>query len=378
MLPYACQPPGWHLFFWDRQPIRSLMPFKRRIRCPSSGVVATVLVALIALGLSACGGPFPQSTLDPASGFSSELHDLFGTIFWWAVFVFVVVETLLVYTVIRFRSRPGSEGEPKAVHGHTALEIAWTLAPAVILVFIAVPTIRTIFRVEGTPEAGALEVEVIGHQWWWEYRYPELGIVTANELHLPVGRPVSLSMTSADVIHSFWAPRLGGKRDVIQGRTTRLALTPDSVGMFMGQCAEYCGSSHANMRLRVYVDTEEDFDAWVAQQLTPPPPLDSLEGLIRRGAEIFSSIREPANHSCMVCHKVEGLTFGAIGPELTHVASRETIAGGILPNTAEGLRRWLTDPPGEKPGELLGRSMPKIDLSEEEINALIAYLQSLR
>ncbi len=354
------------------------MHLRRRFRRRSFRVVATGLVALTALGLSACSGPFPQSTLDPVTGFSAELSDLFGTIFWWAVFVFVVVEALLVYTVIRFRSRPGQEGEPKHVHGHTALEIAWTLAPAVILVFIAVPTIRTIFMVDGTPEAGALEVEVIGHQWWWEYRYPELGIVTANELHLPVDRPVALVMTSADVIHSFWAPRLGGKRDVIQGRTTRLAFTPDSVGMFMGQCAEYCGASHANMRLRVYVDTPEGFDAWVAQELTPPPPLDSLDGLVRRGAEVFSGIREPANHSCLVCHKVEGLTFGAIGPDLTHVGSRATIAGGILPNTADGLRRWLRDPPGEKPGELLGRSMPKIDLTDEEIDALVAFLQSLR
>jgi cytochrome c oxidase subunit 2 len=354
------------------------MPLRRHFLGRSARVVATGFVALAALGLSACSGPFPQSTLDPTSGFGTELHDLFGTIFWWAVFVFVVVETLLVYTVIRFRSRPGQEGEPKHVHGHTTLEIAWTLAPAVILVFIAVPTIRTIFMVDGTPEAGALQVEVIGHQWWWEYRYPELGIVTANELHLPVDGPVSLSMTSADVIHSFWAPRLGGKRDLIQGRTTRLALTPDSVGMYMGQCAEYCGTSHANMRLRVFVDTEDDFDAWVAQQQTTPPPPDSLEGLVRRGAEVFSGIREPANHSCLVCHTVQGLTFGAIGPNLTHVGSRTTIAGGILPNTPEGLRRWLSNPPGEKPGELLGRSMPKIDLSQEEIDALVAFLQSLR
>lgn len=354
------------------------MYLRRQFKCRSSRVVAKGLAALAALGLSACSGPFPQSTLHPTSSFSTELHDLFGTIFWWAMFVFVVVETLLVYTVIRFRSRPGQVGEPKHIHGHTVLEIAWTLAPAVILVFIAVPTIRTIFMVDGTPEAGALQVEVIGHQWWWEYRYPELGIVTANELHLPVNRPVSLSMTSADVIHSFWAPRLAGKRDVIQGRTTRLALTPDSVGMFMGQCAEYCGTSHANMRLRVFVDTEEDFNTWVAQQLVAPPPIDSLEGLVRRGAEVFSGIREPANHSCLVCHTVEGLTFGAIGPNLTHVGSRTTIAGGILPNTAEGLRRWLSNPPGEKPGELLGRSMPKIDLTDEEIDALVAFLQSLR
>ena len=352
-----------------------LRTFKQRC---SAKAVAVGLATFAAFGLSACSGPFPQSTLDPVSGFSNDLADLYSTIFWWAVFVFVVVEALLVYAVIRYRARPGQEGEPRHVHGHTALEIAWTLAPAVILVFIAVPTIQTIFKVDGTPDEGALEIEVIGHQWWWEFKYPEYGIVTANELHVPVGRPVAFTMTSADVIHSFWLPRLGGKRDVIQGRTTRLALTPDSVGEYMGQCAEYCGSSHANMRARAFVETQADFEAWVERQLTNPPPIDSLDGLVQRGAQVFTSIREPANHSCIVCHRIEGLSYGAIGPNLTHVGSRTTIAGGILPNTADGLRRWLRDPPGEKPGEMLGRSMPKIDLTEEEIDALVAYLQSLR
>ena len=354
------------------------MELRRRKQRYSPMAVAAGLTTFAAFGLGGCSGPFPQSTLDPASGFSADLADLYGTIFGWAVFVFVVVEALLIYTVIKYRARPGQQGEPKQVHGHTALEIAWTLAPVVILIFIAVPTIETIFKVDGTPEAGALEIEVIGHQWWWEFKYPEYGIVTATELHLPVGRPVAFTMTSAYVIHSFWLPRLGGKRDVIQGRTTRLALTPDSVGVYMGQCAEYCGSSHANMRTLAFVDTQEDFDAWVQQQLTNPPPVAELEGLVQRGAAVFTSIREPANHSCLVCHRVEGITYGAIGPNLTHVGSRTTIAGGILPNTADGLRRWLSNPPGEKPGEMLGRSMPKIDLTAEEIDALVAYLQSLR
>jgi cytochrome c oxidase subunit 2 len=340
--------------------------------------VAVLLVAAAALSISACAGDYPQSTFDPVSGFSVRLSDLFTTIFWWAVVVFVIVEALLIYTVFKYRSKPGRDGEPKHVHGHTALEIAWTLAPAVILVFIAVPTIRTIFEVDGTPEPGALEIEVIGHQWWWEYKYPEYGIVTANEMHLPVGRPVSLTMTSADVIHSFWIPRIGGKRDVIQGRTTRLAFTPDSIGMFMGQCAEFCGDSHANMRARVFVEPADEFETWAQQQLRPVLSLDSLDGLVRRGAEAFTQIRDPANHSCIICHKAEPLAYGAIGPSLTHVGSRSTIAGGILPNTPEGLRRWLTNPPGEKPGDLPGRSMPKIDLTEEEIEALIAFLQSLR
>ncbi len=354
------------------------MEMRRRLSQYGKRSTVVVLVAIATLGIGACAGEYPQSTFDPASGFSAQLSGLFSTIFWWAVVVFVIVQGLLIYTVFKYRSRPGLEGEPKHVHGHTTLEIAWTLAPAIILVFIAVPTIKTIFEVDGTAEPGALEIEVIGHQWWWEFRYPEYGIVTANEMHLPVGRPVALTMTSVDVIHSFWIPRLGGKRDVIQGRTTRLALTPDSIGVFMGQCAEFCGPSHANMRTRAFVESATDFDAWTQQQLRPIAPLDSLGGLVRQGAEAFTKIRDPANHSCIICHKAEPLAYGAIGPSLTHVGSRTTIAGGILPNNPEGLRRWLTDPPGEKPGELPGRSMPKIDLTEDEIEALIAFLQSLR
>jgi cytochrome c oxidase subunit 2 len=271
--------------------------------------------------------------------------------------------------VVRYRERPTSK-EPKHVHGSTLLELAWTLAPAVVLVFIAVPTIQTIFETDGTPAEGALEIEVIGHQWWWEFRYPEFGITTANELHVPQGRPVALSMTSADVIHSFWVPKLGGKRDLMPRRTTRLAFTPDSLGDFYGQCAEFCGASHANMRFHVVVDGAAEFDSWVQQQQAPPVPADSLTDLARQGAELFAN---PAK-TCMACHTVQGITPGVLGPNLTHVGSRAMIASGILPNTEEGLARWLRDPVGEKPGSL----MPKPPLTEDEITALVAYLRSLQ
>lgn len=332
-----------------------------------------MLVSALAVSVAACG-PYPQSTLHPRSDLGTELSDLYMQIFWWAVLVFIIVESLLVYAVIRFRARPGQEGEPKQIYGHTALEIAWTVAPAVILVFIAVPSVQSIFRTSQPPPADALEVEVIGHQWWWEFRYPEYNLVTAGEMHIPVGRPVSLVMTSADVIHSFWVPRLAGKRDVILGRTNRLLFTADSAGVYLGQCAEYCGTSHGNMRFRTIVDAPADFDAWVQQQQTAPPPADSLTEIERRGVEAFTSVRTPASNSCIACHAIEGVSFGVLGPNLSHVGSRTTIAGGILPNTADGLRRWLTDPAGEKPGSL----MPNVDLSDAETDGLIAYLQSLR
>jgi cytochrome c oxidase subunit 2 len=326
------------------------------------GVAVTMLLVM----LSACGGEYPQSTLHPTADFGSEIDRLFMTIVWWALGVFVVVETALIVAIIKFRDRPGAP-VPKYVHGSTVLEISWTLAPAIVLIFIAVPTIRTIFRTDTTPPENALQVDVIGHQWWWEFRYPGLGIVTANEMRVPAGEPVTLVMTSQDVIHSFWAPKLGGKRDVMPGRTTRISFTPDSLGSFMGQCAEFCGASHANMRMRVIVEDSAGFAAWVAQERSAPPAEETLSGDVAAGLGVFRT------KGCIACHTVEGVAAGVLGPNLTHVGSRATIASGILPNTAEGLARWIRDPLGEKPGSL----MPPMPMTDEELSALVAYLQSL-
>ena len=326
------------------------------------------LLAAILLAATGCGGPFPQTTLAPRSDFGAQVDALFTGIFWWAVVVFAIVEGLLLFVVIRYRRRERG-GQPSALHGHTALEIGWTLAPALILVFIAVPTMRTIFATAARAPAGALRIEVIGHQWWWEYRYPDLGIVTANEMHLPVGRPVELEMTSADVIHSFWAPGLGGKRDVTPGRVTRIAFTADSLGEVAGQCAEFCGASHANMRLRVFVDSDSAFRAWVVRQqgeaAVPPPG-----SLAAQGRDDF------VRGACIACHTIAGVpqARGTVGPNLTHVGGRATLAGASLPNTAEWLRRWIHNAPSLKPGSL----MPATLLPEDELTALVAYLQSLR
>jgi cytochrome c oxidase subunit 2 len=328
---------------------------------------SNLLTALL-LAAAGCGGPFPQSTLAPKADFSLAVDQLFTTIFWWAVAVFVIVEGLLLFTILRYRRREGA-AEPKGLHGHTALEIGWTLAPALILVFIAVPTMRTIFATAGRAEAGALRVEVVGHQWWWEYRYPDLGIATANELHLPVGTPVQLDLTSADVIHSFWAPALGGKRDLTQGRTTQIAFTADSTGEYLGQCAEFCGASHANMRLRVFVQPDSAFQRWVAGQRAGPAALPR-GSVAERGRQLF------ARSACIACHTIEGLpqARGTVGPNLTHVASRTTLAGALFPNTTDYLRRWIVDAPALKPGSL----MPKLPLPDDDLSAMVAYLQSLR
>src|SRR5205823_6375917 len=287
-----------------------------------------------ALVMSGCGGPFPQSTLLPRSDFARATDVLFTDIFWWAAGVFLVVETLLVVTLIRFRHREG-RAAPKPTHGHTLLEIAWTLAPAAILVFVAVPTVRTIFATSGEAPADALKVDVIGHQWWWELRYPDLALVTANELHVPLGRAVQLSITSADVIHAFWAPPLGGKRDAIPGHVNRIAFRADRVGDYGGQCAEFCGASHANMRLRVVVDSDSGFGRWATVQLEgPAAPAPGT--IAERGKAVY------ARSACIGCHTIQGVSPGVIGPNLTHVGSRTTIASGLFPND----RAQLAQPNG--------------------------------
>ncbi len=331
------------------------------------------LLPVLAVGLllTACTGDYPQNSMAPKSDFARVIDDLFWTIIYWSIGVLVVVEALLVYALVRFRRRPG-QPVPAQVHGNTRLEIAWTLAPALVLASIAVPTVRTIFETQAPPAPEALQVQIIGHQWWWEVRYPQLNVVTANEVHLPVGRKVDFSITSADVIHSFWIPQLGGKRDANPGHTNRISLTPFEPGVYWGQCAEFCGASHANMGLRAVVQEPAQFDAWARAQQQPAPNVlvqPDADPLVKQGAQQFVA------SACLACHTIAGTPAqGKIGPDLTHVGSRKTIAAGLLDNTPENLARWLRNPPGVKPGAL----MPNLHLNEDAIKALVAYLGSLK
>jgi cytochrome c oxidase subunit 2 len=235
------------------------------------------VAALLPLVVLACGGDYPNSTFQPTTEFNREVTGLWNAMMLWGTVVFVIVESILVYTIIKYRRRPGAP-EPLRIHGNTALELTWTIAPALILVFIAVPTVRTIFKTQAKAPSSALQVEVIGHQWWWEFRYPDYGFATANELYLPYGRAVNFALRTADVLHSFWIPALSGKRDLISNRTNYLWFTPDSTGeaAFNGSCNEYCGASHANMRFRVFTVAATDFEKWTAQQKAnaafPPAP----------------------------------------------------------------------------------------------------------
>ena len=325
-----------------------------------------VLLALATLVLGACGGPFPQSAMDPASDFAWKLQDLFEGIFLWAVIVFVLVEGALIFAILRFRERPGGP-EPKATHGNTFLEISWTLAPALVLVLIAIPTIKTIWDVDRPARGESIVIEAIGHQWWWEFRYPDLGIVTANELHIPVGEQIDVRLTSADVIHSFWFPRLGGKRDVIPGHETQIWFTADSAGLYLGQCAEFCGLSHALMKMQLVAESPADFQAWAERQRADAVVTDSVS--FAEGSQAFMQ------GGCIACHAVRGtVAQGVLGPDLTHVGSRRRIAAGILENTPENMERWIKDSRGVKPGSLM--VVPELD--DETVRRIVAYLQSLK
>ena len=425
-------------------------------------VFTALLLGALALGLAACGGVYPNSTFTHNTEFNTATDALWDTLLLWGTGVFIVVEAGLVYTIFRFRRRPGGK-TPAQVHGNTALEITWTVIPALILIVIAVPTVRTIFQTQAKAAPDALQVQVIGHQWWWEFRYPQYGITTANELYLPTGRTVNFELKTADVLHAFWIPQLGGKRDLISNRSNFLWFTPNAdlpSSAWNGFCGEYCGQSHTNMKLRAYTITPDEFGKWVAHQQQPavfpvavaaplpaalapavagrvpvvqeasvtrdsaakaavtpvqvpawtfpkervdaefsatkptmpiPPGLAFDEALLaagdaERGRQIYS------RSSCIGCHVIKGnpMSMGVIGPNLTHVASRHTLAAGMYPNDARHLAYWIKNAPHLKPGSIMptiGKGL--VDpvrkntitmggLTDAEIADVVAYLQVLK
>lgn len=332
--------------------------------------ILTFTVLALAVTAVACGGEFPQSSLRPESDVAREIDTLFRGIFWWAMAVLVVVEGALITAMVRFRERPHA-AQPRPVHGNTMLEIGWTLAPAIILIFIGVPTMITLWRVDRPPPTSDIRIEVIGHQWWWEFRYPDLGITTANEMHVPVGKTVDLRLRSADVIHSFWFPRVAGKRDLVPGRENGLWFTPDSVGIYSGQCAEFCGTSHALMGMRLHVDSAEEFERWSVREKSDAAQAAErpADPAVAAGREIFFGAG-----GCISCHTIRGtVAAGILGPDLTHVGGRGTIAAGLLANTPENLAGWIENPHDFKPGNL----MLDMGLTSEQARQVAAYLLSL-
>jgi cytochrome c oxidase subunit 2 len=323
--------------------------------------------ASLYLVLAACAENAPQDTLEPKGEVARKIDNLIDPVFIVAGVVLLLVLGLVLTAIVKFRARPDSP-EPEQIHGNTRLEVGWTLAPALILLAVAVPTIATIFDLAKKPD-NAVNVTVIGHQFWWEYRYDDLGVVTANELRMPVGRPVQLTLLSDDVIHSYWIAPLAGKTDVVPGRQNTMSFSADAPGEYLGQCTEFCGDSHANMRAKAIAMLPADFDAWVAGQRAGA--VTAAAGTpAEEGALLF------AQKGCGGCHTVAGVSEGIIGPNLTHFATRTTFAGSIFDNNDTNLRRWLRDPQGEKPGNKM--IIPGAPLTPDEITKLIAYLNTLR
>jgi cytochrome c oxidase subunit 2 len=335
--------------------------------------------------LLAAGGQAAQdlSTFNPASPPAESIRSLSLLVLAITAFIFVVVEGVLITAIIRFRKR-GEDGmaEPPQVYGSQPIEIAWTVAPALIVMVIVLVTTRTLWEVNVKPPEqksgdNALFVTVIGRQWWWEFDYDHyngrpLGFITANELHIPasaedVARPVYLTLKSADVCHSFWVPRLAGKTDLLPGRTNQMWFQTSERGLFLGQCAEFCGPQHANMLLRVVVDSPADFDKWLENQQRPA--ID--DAALREDKTAFLA------QSCINCHRVRGTRAqGNYAPDLTHLMSRETLASGIIPNDRDGknLRAWIANPQAIKSGCL----MPAFGLSDRDRDRIVDYLRTLR
>jgi cytochrome c oxidase subunit 2 len=369
---------------------------------------AALLVPLV-LALGACASDAPLDTLDPKGPESQTIHNLVVPVFAIAAVVFVLVEVGVLLLVWRYRKRSDDDGSlPPQVHGNTKLELGWTVLPAIVLAGVGVASVLTLLDLDDRP-ADAQQVEVIGQQWWWEYRYDvdgdgEEDIVTANDLVIPAGQPVNLSITSRDVIHSFWIPALNGKKDAVPGRVHPLTIEADEPGVYRGQCTEFCGLSHAFMRMRVVALSEEDYAAWEARQVEGAEVPDG--DLAKEGMDLFRT-------QCSQCHLISGeggneaareeggiegatLVAGA-APNLTHFASRGVFAGGVfdlwvdLDGNGEvdidergeklnvpALEAWLRDPPAEKPMDPGGsRGMPNLNLTEEQIDALVAYLETL-
>jgi cytochrome c oxidase subunit 2 len=320
----------------------------------------------LALMLGGCAWDAPMSTVIGRSDLARDILHVYGIITWVSVAIALLVGLGIAWVLTRFRERPGTQRLPAQIRGHTLLEIAWTIAPALILLAIAIPTIQVVFRTQVQPAPrDALEITVFGHQWWWEFQYPTLEVVTANELHLPAGRRVTLTLQGPDVIHSFWVPQLGGKRDVVPGRLNRITLTPDTPGEYRGQCAEFCGVSHANMAMRVIVEAPDAFARWVAQQKKDPV---EPAGLAAEGKAIF------ARSACVGCHTIRGVSSGTLGPDLTTFGSRHTLAAGILPVSVDTVAAWLKNPPALKPDA----KMPALGLTDAQARAVATYLIELK
>lgn len=348
--------------------------------------LAGLLGGSVLLAACAVNDNLPQSGLNPAGDVARDQKELLIPVVVIAGIIFVVVEALLVWFLIHYRHREGRQASQ--IHGHTKVEIAWTIAPALVLAVVAVPTVSMIYSLAEEPAGHSLTVYAVGHQWWWEFVYPDQKVTTAGVLHIPEDTQVFVKLCAAGnsaagaavgepcddpapavgdaVVHSFWVPRLAGKQDVIPGRTNTMTIEANEPGTYPGQCAEFCGMSHTFMKFRVQADSETDFQAWLTEQAAPAPE-PTAGGAEAAGMATFKSA------GCVGCHTIDPLSQGIGGPNLTHFATRDCFAGCMLENTPENVATWLHDPAAVKPGSF----MPNLHLTDKEIDDLVAYLESL-
>lgn len=339
--------------------------------------IGYALAGLALVLLAGCDeGQSTMNTLVPHSDLTRQISDIYGRIFWWTLLLFIGVQGMLLYAVLKFRERGGEKGNPEQVHGNLRLEITWTILPVFILLHIAIPTVSFIFRsqADATPAEDAIEINALGMQWWFAFEYPDLGVTTANEIHVPLGRTIEVRLQSDNVIHAFWVPQIAAKRDMMPGRVNHIKFKAEKVGTYLGQCAEYCGDSHAFMRFELVVDTPEDFEKWVARQ---KEPADVTTAEAKAALPIIEG-------QCSACHTLRGtIAAQKTAPDLTHIASRGRIASGILENTPENLKRWITSSRSIKPGSKMTDGA-KIDesatmnLSSEQIDTVVAWLGTLK
>jgi cytochrome c oxidase subunit 2 len=365
------------------------------------------MAAVALFALAACGDDTSRySSISPRSDVADDIQGIYKLIFWLALVVFIGVQFAIVYTALRYRRRKEDGTRPPQIHGNKTLEIVWTIIPAIVLLVIFIPTVRIMYDQADSAESGDYVIEVYAKQWWWEVHYPGLGtsadtvsgeqniLLTANEIHVPVDKKIQIKLYSNNVIHSFYVPQLSGKMDVMPGHENVIGFTADTPGVYYGECAEFCGDSHAWMRFQVVVESQDQFDSWVTAQNTAPAVAAAAYG-----TNPDSGLVTPPQSFgiCLGCHRVNGTTaaFAAVGlnedpgteeapgtakiagPNLGLFGCRTTIGAGIIPNTLEDLEAWLRDPGAIKPGNYMATAIKPGTLDDAKVHEIATFLLSL-
>jgi cytochrome c oxidase subunit II len=379
------------------QVVQTATPSTQRRRTGGRVLTLGTLGMITMLVLTACGPEVskPYSTISPASPTADDIQSLYKLVFWLALIVFIGVQFAIVYTALRFRRTKPSKQRPPQVHGNKRLEIIWTVIPAVVLLLVLIPTITTLYDHDAAAEDGDIVIDVYGKQWWWEVQYGEdkgqggedLGVITANEIHIPVGKEVIFNLRTNNVIHSFWVPRLSGKMDLMPGHNNKLSITATEPGEYFGECAEFCGAQHAWMRFTIIAEPVDQFYAWVNAQRAGNPASTDAEAELPEGV----ALAPKAFNICLSCHTVNGISpyvvtgldaASNMGPDLTNIACRDTIAAGMLINNRENLAAWVDDPGGVKPGNYMAEQITpgliRDTYGDDGFNELIDFLGTLQ